>query len=286
MYKHLSREERYQIHSLMEAGQNISQIAVVLGRHRSTISRELAHDCGRQGYRPEQACKRAAQRALGSRNARRVETRVWSDVNACLELQWSPEQIAAKLPVSHESIYLRVYADKRSGGQLHKHLRSQKARRKRYASARDRRGQIPNRRPISERPAHVEDRKQIGHWEGDTVIGVAHQQAIVTLVERKSGFVLIKKLKARTKEEATQAAIRAIAKHEAKFKTITFDNGTEFARHSELYRLSIGTFFCDRYSPWQKGGIENAIGRMRRMLPTTSIRALCCCLNLFSYWVF
>jgi IS30 family transposase len=104
---------------------------------------------------------------------------------------WSPEQIPASLPVSHQTIYRHVYADKALGGVLWKQLRCQKKKRKRYASGRDRRGQIVGRRPIVERPACVETRSQVGHWEGDTVIGAGHKQAIVTLVERKSGFAVL-----------------------------------------------------------------------------------------------
>ncbi|MBO0940502.1 IS30 family transposase [Acidovorax temperans] len=125
MYKHLSREERYQIHSLLKANHTISEIARLLGRSRSTISRELNRGRGQRGYRAEQACRKAAQRAQRSRNARRVSAQVWGDVVFYLGLQWSPEQIAQKVAVSHESVYLRVYADKAAGGKLHQNLRSQ-----------------------------------------------------------------------------------------------------------------------------------------------------------------
>ena len=159
MYKHLSREERYQIHSLLKANQTISEIARLLGRHRSTIGRELSRGRGQRGYRAEQA----TWRAQSSRNARRIDAKVWADVAFYLGVQWSPEQIASKLEVSHESVYLHVYADKAAGGALHKNLRSHKPRRKRHLCGRDRRGQIPNRRAISHRPAHIEMRKKIGH---------------------------------------------------------------------------------------------------------------------------
>lgn len=268
MYKHLSREERYQIHSLMKVGQNSSQIAAVLGRHRSTISRELIRGRGQRGYRPEQACKQAQHRAQGSRNARRVDARVWSDVASCLELQWSPEQIAAKVPVSHESVYLHVYDDKKRGGQLHKHLRSQKARRKRYARGRDRRGQIPNRCPISERPAHIEDRKQVGHWEGDTVIGAAHQQAIVTLVERKSGYAVLAKVVNKTADLVSQAIENKLHPLAPRVKTLTVDNGKEFANHIKVDQaLGIQTYFADPYCSWQRGSNENFNGLLRQYIP-------------------
>ena len=166
-YKHLSREEQYQIHSLLKAKQTISEIARLLGRSRRSISRELSRGQGQRGYRAEQACSKASERAQHSRNVRRLDPKVWADVDFYLGIQWSPEQIAGKVAVSHESVYLHVYANKAAGGVLHAHLRSQKPRGKRHLCGRDRRGQIPNRRPISERPSHIEDRKQVGHWEGD-----------------------------------------------------------------------------------------------------------------------
>ena len=171
MYKHLSTEERYQIYSLMQAKHSLTEISLLLGRHRSTISREINRGRGQRGYRAEQACHKAQERSLGSRNAKRIAPWVWPEVAFCLSIEWSPEQIASKLPVSHESVYLHIYANKAQGGKLHKGLRSQKPRRKRHLCGRDRRGQISNRRPIADRPAHVDNRSQVGHWEGDTVIG-------------------------------------------------------------------------------------------------------------------
>ncbi len=102
----------------------------------------------------------------------------------------SPEQVAAQLPVSHETLYQHIYADKLQGGDLWRNLRCQKQRRKRYASGQQRRGRIPNRRPLADRPASVETRCRVGHWEGDTIIGAGHKQALVSLVERKSGYCL------------------------------------------------------------------------------------------------
>jgi IS30 family transposase len=132
MYKHLSREERYQIHSLLKAKQTISEIARLLGRSCSTISRELGRGLGQRGYRAEQACSKASERAQLSRNARLIDPKVWAGVDFYLGIQWSHEQIAGKVAVSHESVYLHVYANKAAGGGLHAHLRSQKPRRKRH----------------------------------------------------------------------------------------------------------------------------------------------------------
>ena len=116
IYKHLSQAERYQIHALMKAGHDQSQIAKVLDRNKSTISRELSRNTGSRGYRPKQACEMSADRAQNSRNANAVAPWVKDEVNALLRVQWSPEQIASQLPISHETVYQHVYADKAQGG--------------------------------------------------------------------------------------------------------------------------------------------------------------------------
>ena len=154
-YKHLRQIERYQIHSLMNAQHNITLIAQLLGRDKSTISRELRRNAGCRGYRAKQARELASKRSESSRNADTLAPWVKDQASALLRLQWSPEQIAGKLPVSHESLHLHVYADKVHGGTLWKNLRCQKQKRKRYASGRDRRGQIPNRRPLSLSLIHI-----------------------------------------------------------------------------------------------------------------------------------
>ena len=135
--------------------------------------REITRNSGLRGYRPRQASILAEDRSLNSRNARQINKSDWLSVKIHLKNQWSPEQIATEVPISHETIYRHIYADKAIGGDLYQHLRCQKRRRKRYAGGRDRRGQIIGRRPISDRPKHIEERRQIGHWEGDTLIGNA-----------------------------------------------------------------------------------------------------------------
>ncbi len=268
MYKHLSREERYQIHSLIKAHMTIAQIARSLGRSASTVSRELSRGAGPDGYQAECACLLAAQRSAASRNASTVPQQVWKDVRARLRLQWSPEQIAAKLPVSHESIYLHVYADKQRGGRLHCNLRSQKPHRKRCAAGQERRGRIAGRRSIGQRPAHVNKRRTVGHWEGDTVIGRAHQGAIVTLVERKSGYALLGKVKDKSAQAVSQCMCDALAPVLPVVNTITLDNGKEFAQHARVDRaLQCQTYFADPYCSWQRGSNENFNGLLRQYVP-------------------
>lgn len=267
-YKHLSQIERYQIASLMKAQHSITQIASLIGRHKSTISRELRRNAGSRGYRPKQASELAIERSEQSRNASTVAPWVKQQASALLRLQWSPEQVASRLPVSHETLYQHVYADKTQGGTLWKNLRCQKQKRKRYASGRDRRGQIPNRRPLSERPAHIEGRKQVGHWECDTVIGANHEQAIVTVVERKSGYAVMAKVSNKTADLVGQAIIKALTPFEARVKTLTYDNGKEFCGHALIDEALNSTgYFARPFASWERGTNENFNGLLRQYVP-------------------
>jgi IS30 family transposase len=275
-YHQLTEQERYRITAQKMLGISQAEIARDLGRHASTISRELkrnrtTHD---GGYRAEKAQSYAVARRRRSRRRAHFSAQQMYRVAQLIQRKWSPEQISGTLKdrgemsISHETIYRRLRWDRRVGGQLYKHTRiMSKNGRKRYRSPRTR-GVMPGKRHISQRPAHVERRRHIGHWEGDTVMGSDMRHCLLTLVERKSGFVLIKKLKARTKEEATRAAIRAIAKHEAKFKTITFDNGTEFHDFAVLEkRFKLKCYFATPYHSWERGSNENMNGLIRQYLP-------------------
>ena len=267
-YKHLSQAERYQIHALMKAGHDQSQIAKLLDRHKSTISRELSRNTGSRGYRPKQACEMSADRAQHSRNAPTVEPWVREAACALLCIQWSPEQIASQLPISHETVYQHVYADKAQGGTLWKHLRCQKQKRKRYASGRDRRGQIPNRRPLSERPLHIEARRQVGHWECDTVIGASHKGAVVTMVERKSGYAVMANVEKKTSELVSSAIVDKLQPMAARVKTLTFDNGKEFAGHAHIdQQLQSTAYFARPFASWERGSNENLNGLLRQYVP-------------------
>ena len=252
----------------MKAGHSLSEIATILGRHRSTIYREISRNSGLKSYRPRQAEILASQRSERSRNAPKISRSLWQSVTKLLEEKLSPEQISAQLGLSHETIYKHVYADKSLGGDLYRHLRCQKKRRKRYAGGRDRRGQIIGRRPISERPTHVEKRSQIGHWEGDTLIGKGHKQAIVSLVERKSGYAVLKKVSKKTSELVRSAIIKGLKPISEKVKTITFDNGLEFSQHAKIDKaLKSKSYFADPFSSWQRGSNENLNGLVRQYIP-------------------
>ena len=213
-YTQLTQEQRYQIYALMKAELNQSEIAMVLGVHKSTISRELRRNAGLKGYRPKQAHQTCIERRY-SKAKPRVPEITWQLVESLLRQDWSPEQISnwlaksSNLTVSHEWIYQYILADKYSGGILYKHLRCQKKRKKRYGQY-SRRGQIPNQLSIDQRPAIVDSRSRYGDWEVDTVIGRNHKQALVTLVERKSSLTLISKVARKTTENVATTIIQLL----------------------------------------------------------------------------
>jgi IS30 family transposase len=252
----------------MKAQHNITQIARLLGRDKSTISRELRRNAGCRGYKAKQACELACKRSESSRNASTLAPRVKEQASELLQLQWSPEQIASKLPLSHESLYLHVYADKARGDTLWKNLCCQKQKRKRYASGRDRRGQIPNRRPLSERPAHIGKRLPVGHWECDTVIGAAHNQVIVTVVERKSGYAVMAKVSTKTSDLVGSAIIKALKPFEPRVKTLAYDNGIEFSGHATIDEaLGSKGYYARPFAGWERGSNENFNGLLRQYVP-------------------
>ncbi len=210
-YTQLTQVQRYQIYALMKAGLNQTQIANIIGVHKSTISRELRRNRSQRGYRPRQADKRCVQRRLHKSQPHIAQT-TW---HLILREQWSPEQNSlwlcqhADISVSHEWIYQYVLADKQAGGSLYRNLRCQKQRKKRYGTY-SRRGCIPNAISIEERPVIVDTRCRLGDWELDTVIGKNHHQALVTLVERKSTLTLIAKVASKTVEAVSKAIIRLL----------------------------------------------------------------------------
>ena len=239
-YTQLTWEQRYQIYALMKAGFNQTQIASEIGVHKSTVSRECRRNRGQRGYRPKQAQELAVTRLCRRARPRIAET--WQQVTDLLSQQWSPAQISGRLTlerrptVSHERIYQYIYADKHAGGTLHLNLRLQKQRRKRYGSY-SRRGQLPNRRSIDQRPAIVESKARRGDWEADTIIGQNHREAIVSLVDRKSKLTRLAKVTRNTAELVAHAMTTQLAK--LTVKTITSDNGREFARASRGRRATL-----------------------------------------------
>ena len=273
-YNQLAQCQRYQIQALLKSNHNQTEIAETIGVHKSTISRELKRNRGQRVYRPKQAHQNTIARR--KRERRRIHPQTWTWIEVKIRQDWSPEQISLWMrkyesySVSHEWIYQYIYADKRAGGDLHKHLRCQKKRRKRYGSN-DRRGKIPNRGSIEQRPDVVDERNRLGDWEADTVIGKKSPYALVTLVERKSRFTLVKKINRRTAEAARNAVVQLLEPYHLKTLTITCDNGREFAGHQEIAKeLDTDVFFAHPYASWERGTNENTNGLLRQYFPKGS----------------
>ena len=270
-YKQLTQEQRYQIYALKKMGHNQTQIANCIGVDKSTISREIKRNQGQRGYRPKQAHGMAMSRR--KKGQCRIQAEIWDLIEAKIRLDWSPEQISGwllkhhQIQVSHEWIYQYILSDKQTGGDLYKHLRCQKKRRKRYGS-RDRRGKLPDRRSIEERPKIVDQSQRLGDWEVDTILGKGRQQAILTLTERKSRFALLRKVDRRTAELVSDAVIDLLQPVADCSHTITADNGKEFADHECIAQeLDIDFFFAHPYAAWERGANENMNGLVRQYIP-------------------
>lgn len=271
-YTQLTREERYQISALKTAGQSKAQIAKILGRHKATIGREMARNCGLRGYRPRQADSLAVNRRQ-EKITRRISSETWTRVEELLREHWSPEQVSRwlrqeeSLQVSPEWIYQYVLHDKRTGGDLYRYLRCQKQRKKRYGVP-DRRGQLKGRVSIDERPEVVNKRSRIGDWEADTVIGKQGGAVLVTLVERKTRWSMIGKASDRTAKKVRAVIIKRLLPMTSHVKTLTYDNGKEFALHQEIDKeLQSNGYFAHPYHSWERGLNENTNGLIRQFFP-------------------
>ncbi|MBC8336878.1 MAG: IS30 family transposase [Anaerolineales bacterium] len=268
-YSQLTYHQRYHINALLKAGWNQTEIAESIGVHKSTISRELKRNRGKRGYRSKQADQLANTRRYKAKS--RITDGDWEMIEELISLDWSPEQISEycreeqELPISHEWIYQYIYRDKHNGGRLWKHLRCRRKRRKRYGSY-EKRGQIPNRRWIDERPQAVEDRSRLGDWEADTIIGKGRKGAIVTLVDRKSRFLRMGMVRQRTKEAVKEMIISLLA--DFPVHTITCDNGKEFTDHEGIAKaLGAKVYFAHPYASWERGTNENTNGLIRQYIP-------------------
>lgn len=276
-YHQITREERYTISALRKQGHSAREIAENIGRHHSTVYREINRNrCHDGHYRPSKADTRTQTRRSISRRNQHFLVEDFQLVEKHLRMDWSPEQIAVHfkrhgmLPISHETIYRHVWADKAEGGELFTHLRGAcKRRRKRYG-AYDSRGRLAGKRDISERSQAANERTEFGHWEIDLMHGRGSKECIVTLVERKTRYTIIGKLKAKTKEQTNNRTIKLIKPIAGAFKTITADNGTEFHGFSEIEeKCDLQFYFATPYHSWERGTNENTNGLIRQYLPKT-----------------
>ena len=268
-YSQLTHIQRYQIKSLLKMGHKQNQIAECLGVHKSTISREIRRNQGQRGYRPKQAQDFAISRR--NKAKKRISASIWQIVEERIREEWSPEQISGRfkiegVQISHEHIYQYIYANKRAGGNLWKHLRCQKKRRKR-AGNNDRRGIIADRVSIEERPAVVDSRSRLGDWEVDLIIGKDRQGVMVTLTERKSRFTLLRKVISKQADLVANTIIDLL-RGSHHLETMTADNGKEFAYHKRISQdLNLDVYFAHPYSSWERGTNENTNGLIRQYLP-------------------
>lgn len=276
-YHQLTAAERYTLRVLQVQGRCPAEIARMLGRHRSTITRELARNSARSSgyYRPELAESYARTRRAHSRRNSQFTAADWTAVDAWLVLDWSPEQISGwcarhrRLAISHETIYRHVWRDKANGGGLYTHLRGARKRRRKRYGAYDSRGRLAGKRSIDTRPAGATHRSRYGHWEGDTVLGDSQGGAcILTFVERKSGYTAIGKLRRRTTDEVNARATHLLQRQPRPVHTITFDNGTEFHAYEALEaQVAARIYFATPHHAWERGTNENTNGLIRQYLP-------------------
>lgn len=280
-YHQLTKEEREQISMLRQSKSSITKIAVAMRRSKSTISRELRRNEAPPGqYWPDTAHTLALKRRKrGSRIDRDEALKDLVITKLCCHY-WTPETIAGWLkhrqrkikPISHESIYSWLYQSAQKKEKLWKFLPRHKAKRGPRKSRGAGVSRIPNRIPIQERPKHIENKREFGHWEGDLMSFKKNSQHILVLRERKTMFTLSTPLVSKKADSTAQKLIALMKPLPRKArKTVTFDNGGEFAGHQKWRdALELTSFFCDPYASWQKGGVENTNGRLRRDMPRST----------------
>lgn len=282
MYHQLTEPERYTLSVLKREGRSLRSIARLLQRSASTISREIRrnatidHNRPRPLYVPSKAQEHANGRRRRSRRVKQHAPTVYEVVEDLLEEeQWSPEQIShwaadnEVASISHMTIYRHIREDAKQGGPLKSCLRQGGKRRRKRTFGPENRGRLQGKPMIDSRPEAVEGRKEIGHWEGDTVMGAASERdCLLTLVERSTGLALVAKLPHRTAAAVNRAALKLISESELPFKTITWDNGTEFHGYKTLEQAAgIRCYFAYPHRPWQRGSNENLNGLLRQYFP-------------------
>lgn len=272
MASHFTFEERQVLYRLNKEQRPKAEIAAILGCDRSTIYRELGRNRGGRGYRPKQAQRKAEERRLVCRRQPKMnDPELRKYVERSLKKNWSPDQIAGRAAkefprdlqrrASHQTIY-NWLADE--GSELRVFLR-----RGRRRSQPETRGRIPNCVRIEGRPKSVDAKRRYGDWEGDTVVSPGRRSGVVTMVERKSKYVRVRKTTSLKSPATMRAACRGLRDlPEQLRRTMTLDNGKEFARHSRLTeRLGLAVFFAKPYASWQRGLNENTNGLLRQYFP-------------------
>lgn len=270
-YHHLTSEQRYYLSVGLQAGTNLREIARNLNVSPSTLGRELARNCVSGLYDAEAADRKSRKRRSCCRKPHVLTGTLLERVIDGLKRHSSPEQISGRLKlcgifVSHTAIYRMIAEDRRNGGNLWKLRRRRKRYRRR--NVRERRGSIPDRTMITERPPEIDERRRFGDWEGDTVLGEQAGMALVTLTERMTGYEIAFKVKSRKAETVAAGIVRNLKGSRLPVLSITFDNGHEFSHHKTVSsRLGCPVYFSLPHHPWERGTNENTNGLLRDFFP-------------------
>ena len=281
-YRVLSHTEREEIMIGRRTGRSLRDIAKTIGRNVSVISREIKANSTEDGrYQAFWARTRSTRRRKLSRSRPRIrDSAIQKYVEQHLKLGWSPEQIAGRLPIDHpgrrisyETIYQFIFKTRRD---LTQYLQCGRKQRRKRKDPRQKRVLIPDRVGIEQRPAHINDRTEHGHWEGDTAVSRQSAHALMILQERSLGLTFLAKLSQCAPKPMATAVINRLEDLPPELRrSITFDNGQENRNHTIIRdELKLDTYFCDPYSSWQRGSVENAVGLTRRFWPKKTDYAL------------
>ncbi len=276
---HLTSEQRYTISCMLKSGKRQCDIALAIGKDKSVVSREISRNKDQRSgvYKDQLANRKYARRQKEKPKHQRFSAEIRTHVDALLLQDYSPEQIVGTSSkqgidcVSQETIYQHIWADKKKKGDLHTHLRRKGRKYRKRGNNKDSRGIIPNRISIDLRPDIVEKRSRFGDLEVDLIIGKNHKQAIVTLNDRTSGMLKMKKIDSK-KADVVENAMKELLEEWMPFShTITSDNGKEFTNHQEIAQsLNIDYYFAHPYHSWERGSNENLNGLIRQYFPKKS----------------
>ena len=276
-YKQLTLELRYLIFAYKNENYTITKIAELISVNKSTVSRELKRNSANNYYSAEQAQIKASTRDKFKNRYKKLTNKLKLKIGKMLRAGYSPDQLVGRLKknniadISYETVYRYIYDNQRGGGRLYKSLRHQNKKYTKRSSQYKTRGQIKNRVNISQRPKIVETKTRFGDFEVDTIIGKDHKGAIVTLVDRKSKYTLMKIVESKRADVVTKAIVELLHPIKHLVHTITADNGKEFSYHEEVAKsLNIDFYFCDPYSSWQRGLNEHTNGLIREYIPKKS----------------
>lgn len=273
---HINLEQRYVIFMFLKHGKTQNEIADFIGRDKSVISREIKRNSDKRNntYDFSLAHRKSQKRKDDKQRRNSLTPEVLANIEDRLKDDLSPEQIVGEAKtkgiacVSHETIYKYIWRDKKQGGELHTHLRRQGRRYRKRGNSKDNRGIITGRVDISQRPKEVERKERFGDFEIDTVIGKNHQGALVTINDRATGLVRIRKVETKEAETVAKVTIEALKKFKNYAHTITADNGKEFAQHAKISKeLDVGFYFARPYHSWERGANENTNGLIRQYFP-------------------